>query len=244
MRSVNDDSSFRLASPLRDELWSAVTGYTNARIALTTKAGRFVFANEAMRRSLNPSRRDIAGCTWYDFLGCSLAKERVQCTAQAVETTRPVVLIGMIRGLCICSVFQALGSATLEGGEVLVACHRLSAIDHVSDSWADNGPETVFAEYNDLGALAILTERELEILVLIGEGLSGPEIGRHLYRSTKTIEWHRRSLGKKLGATNRIDLARIAVHSGLRHMGGMFPRLRMRLTREERDPCSRLWVLR
>jgi len=157
-----------------------VRPYTNARIALTTKTGRFVFANKAMQRSLNPSHRDIAGCTWFDVLRCSLAKARIQCAAQAVETTRPVVLIGMIGGLCICSVFQVLRSATLEGGEVLVSCHRLSAIDRVSDFWTDTGHEIVLAEYNDLGALSILTERELEILVLIGEGLSGPRIGRHL----------------------------------------------------------------
>lgn len=197
-----------------------------------------------MQRSLDPSHRDIAGCTWYDVLRCSLAKEQIQCTARAVETTRPLVLIGMIGGLCICSVFQALGSATLEGGEVLVSRQRLCAVDHVSNAWAKNGHEIVLAEYNDLGALSILTERELEILILIGEGRSGPQIGRHLYRSPKTIERHQQSLRKKLGATNRIELARIAIHSGLRHMGGMFPRLRMRFTREERDPSSRVWVLR
>lgn len=150
----------------------------------------------------------------------------------------------MIGGLCICSVFHVLVSATLEGGEVLVTCHRFSAIDRVSDSWTDDDHEIVLAEYNDLGALSILTEPEFEILILIGEGRSGPQIGRHLYRSTKTVEWHQQSLPKKLGATNRIELAGIAIHSGLRHMGGMFPRLRMRLTREERDPIPRVWVFR
>jgi DNA-binding NarL/FixJ family response regulator len=31
----------------------------------------------------------------------------------------------------------------------------------------------------------------------------------------KTIEWHRVSLGTKLGVTNRVELARIAIRAGV-----------------------------
>ena len=90
---------------------------------------------------------------------------------------------------------------------------------------------------NVIGALATnRADQACYVLMLIGEGLSGPQIGRHVCRRPKTIEWPRRSLGKNLGATNRMELARVAAHSGLRHIRGIFPRLRMRLTKEERDP--------
>jgi DNA-binding NarL/FixJ family response regulator len=69
--------------------------------------------------------------------------------------------------------------------------------------------------YDDMGPLASLTSRELDIIRLIGAGLSTAEIAKRLHRSVKTIEWHRVSLGNKLGVANRVELARIAIGAGL-----------------------------
>lgn len=60
-----------------------------------------------------------------------------------------------------------------------------------------------------------LTDREREVLALIAEGLTVPEIARRLHRSRKTIESHRLSLGRKLGVENRVKLARLAIQAGL-----------------------------
>jgi DNA-binding CsgD family transcriptional regulator len=51
-----------------------------------------------------------------------------------------------------------------------------------------------------------LTDRELEILHLIGKGLTNREIAEQLYLSIRTIEWHRSNLSAKLGATQRSEL--------------------------------------
>lgn len=51
-----------------------------------------------------------------------------------------------------------------------------------------------------------LTEREREILRLIGEGLTNREIGERLYLSVRTVEWHRSNLSAKLGVTRRSEL--------------------------------------
>ena len=64
-------------------------------------------------------------------------------------------------------------------------------------------------------SLNALTAREREVLGLIGQGLSLPEIARRLHRSPKTIESHRLTLGRKLKASNRVELARIAITAGL-----------------------------
>lgn len=50
---------------------------------------------------------------------------------------------------------------------------------------------------------------------MIGRGFSVPKIAEKLFRSQKTIETHRQSLGRKLGASNRVELARIAIQVGL-----------------------------
>ena len=63
--------------------------------------------------------------------------------------------------------------------------------------------------------LESLTPREREILNLVAQGLSLPEIAEQLHRSLKTIESHRLSLGRKLGASNRVELTRIAIAAGL-----------------------------
>lgn len=60
-----------------------------------------------------------------------------------------------------------------------------------------------------------LTPREIEILTLIAEGRSLMQIAQSLHRSLKTIESHRLSLGKKLNAGNRVELAKIAIAHGL-----------------------------
>jgi DNA-binding CsgD family transcriptional regulator len=65
------------------------------------------------------------------------------------------------------------------------------------------------------GAVGSLTPRQREVLALIGQGLSTAEIARRLYRTVKTIESHRLMLGKRLGARNRVELARIAIQAGL-----------------------------
>lgn len=44
-----------------------------------------------------------------------------------------------------------------------------------------------------------LTPRELEILIVLGEGLSNKELGNRFGISTRTIETHRKSIARKLG---------------------------------------------
>jgi LuxR family maltose regulon positive regulatory protein len=48
-----------------------------------------------------------------------------------------------------------------------------------------------------------LSERELEVLQLIAEGLSNPEIASRLYLSINTVKVHSRNIYSKLGVHNR-----------------------------------------
>ena len=60
-----------------------------------------------------------------------------------------------------------------------------------------------------------LTPREVEILRLIGKGMSRSEIAKSVFRSPKTIDAHRISIMNKLDIHDRVELARFAIREGL-----------------------------
>jgi DNA-binding NarL/FixJ family response regulator len=65
--------------------------------------------------------------------------------------------------------------------------------------------------------LAVLTDREREVLALVGRGMSNDEIGAALFLSPATARTHvSRTMGK-LGARDRAQLVAIAYQTGLGH---------------------------
>lgn len=60
-----------------------------------------------------------------------------------------------------------------------------------------------------------LTKREIEVLRLIAEEYSNPEIAEKLYISIRTVDTHRRNLLEKLGAKNTAGLVKYAIKKGL-----------------------------
>ncbi|MEU8470051.1 response regulator transcription factor [Streptomyces sp. NPDC029006] len=63
------------------------------------------------------------------------------------------------------------------------------------------------------GSLPGLTEREREILALIGEGLTNRQIGQRLYLAEKTVKNHISRLLAKLGVERRVQAAVIATQA-------------------------------
>jgi two-component system, NarL family, response regulator NreC len=60
-----------------------------------------------------------------------------------------------------------------------------------------------------------LTERERDVLRLVAEGYSAPEIGEKLFISPKTVDTYKQRIGEKLGLTHRPDYVRFALKIGL-----------------------------
>ena len=87
-------------------------------------------------------------------------------------------------------IFEDLGA----GGDADAAAARLRQLGIKA---ARTGPR----------GFGALTKREQEVLELIGEGLSNPEIAERLYLSRKTVEHHVASVLSKLGAKNRAEAA-------------------------------------
>lgn len=99
--------------------------------------------------------------------------------------------------------------------EVAVAEAR-AALAIFEDLGANGEADATAALLRELGikaarsgpkGLGTLTKREQEVLALLGEGLSNPEIAERLYLSRKTVEHHVASVLSKLGARNRAEAA-------------------------------------
>lgn len=60
-----------------------------------------------------------------------------------------------------------------------------------------------------------LSEREMEVLVLLVEGLSNPAIAKRLFISPNTVKAHMRGLMNKLEASDRVQVAVKALRAGL-----------------------------
>jgi len=76
-----------------------------------------------------------------------------------------------------------------------------------------------FHQPPDTSRLAALTDREREVLALVGQGLNNEEIGRELYLSPLTAKTHVSRIMSKLLARDRVQLVVIAYETGLVNAG-------------------------
>lgn len=67
----------------------------------------------------------------------------------------------------------------------------------------------------DTAQLAVLTDREREVLGLVGLGLTNDEIGRRLFLSPLTAKTHVSRIMSKLSARDRVQLVVVAYETGL-----------------------------
>ncbi len=191
-------------------IWAALVEDTHAAVMLLDADGQILFANDAIGKLCDRAAGDMIGRHLKDLWPEDFARERLDMVREAAATGRTVTVDGMIRGRWVRTVFRAL-SGEHHGRRRVLAVSQVAATGE--GGRAAGG--ALRARVDDRGALSVLTPREIEILRLIGCGLTTAAIADKLHRSVKTVEWHRVSLGNKLGAANRVELARIAINAGL-----------------------------
>lgn len=102
---------------------------------------------------------------------------------------------------------------SIPGEEMVAAIRRIVAGEFVIA--APEGPGTGAARRFDGGGVQSLTQRQREILALIGEGASNKAIGRQLDLSPFTVRNHVSLLFRVLGVSTRAELAELARQDGL-----------------------------
>ena len=73
------------------------------------------------------------------------------------------------------------------------------------------GAQSKSPENEGVPRLALLTDREREVAIAIGRGLSNAHIAAELFMSVATVKAHVTRVFDKLGTTNRVQVA-ICVH--------------------------------
>ena len=97
--------------------------------------------------------------------------------------------------------FDALGLASIAN-----ACKRVMRQAGTPVPRAGRGTTAVFAAVAALG----ITSREMDVLILVADGLSNAEIGARLFLSPRTVETHVTSLTRKAQVATRIQLVAFA----------------------------------
>jgi len=79
---------------------------------------------------------------------------------------------------------------------------------------------SILRDAPDARRLDAITDREREVLALVGQGLTNEEIGRALFLSPLTAKTHVSRIMAKLAARDRVQLVVIAYETGLVTPGG------------------------
>jgi DNA-binding NarL/FixJ family response regulator len=117
----------------------------------------------------------------------------------------------------------------LEGGAMGYMCknctyeqliHAINLVNSGKKYLSDDITEILINDYIDpvkstLDANPELSERELEVLVFIAEGLSTKEISDKLFISVKTIGTHKQKILEKLELKTNADIIKYAIKNGL-----------------------------
>lgn len=188
-------------------------GFNSFSLLLLTPDGEILFANRnACTNFKDHDTESIIGHTLHDVTHHEWADERVRLLNRAADEWRDLIIIEILSGFRLCTSVKPI-AITLDGQrqrlllvivELVVAANYYWLLDHIEEN------NVVIADCNDLGCLNILSDRELEVLALMGQGYRQKDIAKILSRSISTVNRHRESIGEKLQITDRAQLVRLA----------------------------------
>ena len=167
-----------------------------------------LYAAEAGRARQDPDNpeqwvRTIEAChagmlAWEEVYACWRATEAL---LQRRHHDRELAVSVLRRGLDL--------AARLEALPIQSALRELAAFARIPADTPASGPRPP----EQLAALSGLTPREREVLDQLITGLTYAEIARALFISEKTVSSHISNLLRKTGASNRMDLVRLATRA-------------------------------
>lgn len=137
---------------------------------------------------------------------CKMVKERypaIKIIGLSTYDQQPVIRDMLSNGASGYLLKNASKEELIEAIEIVIAGGEYLCME-AAESLRQRGPQK-----------PIITKREQEILCLICDGLTNPEIAERLFISLATANTHRKSLLAKFGAKNVASLVKMAIEGGL-----------------------------
>lgn len=188
-------------------------GHQTFALLLLTAQGQIIYANQiAVNGFRGQTVQSIVGKWVHDFVPKEWADERIEIFQRAIHSSRPVFLIEIIEGLRLYSRISAI-DAVIDNQPTKIILETIEPLISKDIKWLKdkkNEIDVIDAQCVDLGKLNVLSDRELEVLALMGQGMRQKDIAKELCRSISTINRHRESIGQKLDMTDRAQIVRLA----------------------------------
>ncbi|WP_053061144.1 PAS and helix-turn-helix domain-containing protein [Rhodopirellula islandica] len=182
-------------------------------VCVTDQEGRLLYVNDcAMMLFSAAPNIEYAGKSIHDFHSPQYVQERLAMIGRVLKEGKPLAIRHIYHGKQVHSTVWPIRDSKPPFGRVLVISRTTSGL-HLATS--DDSIESIETAFIDFGPLDILTQREIEVAVLLGHGMNVPKVAQLLHRSPKTIERHKSAITKKLGLRGQAELVMTISEMGL-----------------------------
>ncbi len=200
-----------------EAVWGVLTTEPSTGVGVLTIDGDVLYVNaQAAKIFHGPDAKpeDYIGRNWADHMPEDWTRERLVMLRRIRVSGKPILLRNIWRGQQHFTYIYPVPRDD-NGPDLFLTITRRAETESQAEELAKGDYEWLDAQVANLGPLDVLSDRELEVLALLGQGLSIKEIARLLFRSEHTIVSHRKAIGAKLGVDDRVKLALIARRAGL-----------------------------
>ena len=195
-----------------DAYWNALIHDSGAAVAVFDVDGWAHFANPVYLRLAGVKTiEELKRQSIEERLQHDMAAERLAILRDVIRTGRAQLFKDLRRGRAL-----VVTSRQFPGQPAFaLAVFRPADIPNWATDAEPTDVDAALIRHTDPGPLSVLSEREKEILALIGQGMTSAQIAKKLCRTIKTIEWHRSAIARKLHTKDRVALAQLAIQAGL-----------------------------
>jgi DNA-binding CsgD family transcriptional regulator len=219
--TTNAEEISRDVPELQSALFRAILAEPTTGVGVISSVGQVIYINEQAAQMFHGTDAKAAhyvGSYWRDHMPPEWVEERLRVFRAMLIHDKPVLMRVIWRGY---QHFTWISRVEYEETDASAGVHlfltitRRAGNDSEAESFMPKAFEEVESGVVRLGRLSSLSPRELEVLALLGQGLSVPDAARILHRSEHTIATHVKTLYSKLDISDRVELAEIAVRSGV-----------------------------
>ncbi len=202
-----------LGSGAGQALWTAFSQTPGVGVSITDTQGRLIFVNDTSLVFFSGSPDvDYQNKTIADFHTPEFVQERLRLIGRVISENKPLSISHILHGRPLVSTVWPFRDHQPPFNRAIVITYQRGAGSPLP---IPSEIESVQTNYIDLGPLSVLSQRELEVMILLGHGLSVPRTAAILSRSAKTIERHKESISEKLALKGQAEIVQVVSSMGL-----------------------------